>query len=72
MRNGEGHFETTSVYMDFSGQSKFCSNMLEASQQSCVYVTCITDLRNWEIGVLTQVSGYPNPVQLLSSFYKLK
>lgn len=55
MRNGEGCFETTSVYMDFSGQSKACFHMLEPTQQSCGYGTSITDLRNWEIGVLTQV-----------------
>jgi hypothetical protein len=33
MRNGKECFETTSVYMDFSGQSKFHSHMLEPSKQ---------------------------------------
>lgn len=62
MRNGKECFETTSVYMDFSGQSKFHSHMLEPSEQCCGYGISIADLRNWEIGTLTQVLGYPNSV----------
>lgn len=31
VRNEEGCFETTFVYVDLSGQSKFCFHMLELS-----------------------------------------